>query len=380
MVDNFSNGRVTEVTTQGYFSRVGGSIIGMLFGFLLVPASIFLIYWNEGRAVEAATALSAGASQVVEAQPATIDPALNGKLVHLTGPVETTTPARDPEFGITGTGYLRLKRSVEMYQWKEDKSESTHDSIGGTKTTETTYSYERVWSDHAIDSSSFHLGGHSNPSMPVRGATFDSNAAKLGPYGVDRDVLNKVDEFHALTPDAAHPPSGYRVEGETLYRGHDPSDPSVGDIRVKFAAVEAQTVSIVAAQESGTLAPFKGPNDYTIALAKPGSVPAAELFREKQHEENIFTWIFRGVGFVVMVIAFLLIAGPVATVFAFLPFLEGLAETGVFLIALTFAVPVTLLTIAIAWIAHRPLLGGVLLVGAVGSLVLLRQTHKRRPA
>jgi hypothetical protein len=36
------------------------------------------------------------------------------------------------------------------------------------------------------------------------------------------------------------------------------------------------------------------------------------------------------------------------------------------------------LTIAIAWIAHRPLIGGGQLVGAVVALFALRQLHHRR--
>jgi hypothetical protein len=41
-------------------------------------------------------------------------------------------------------------------------------------------------------------------------------------------------------------------------------------------------------------------------------------------------------------------------------------------------VAITLLTISIAWIVHRPLIGGLLLVGAVVALFLLRQFHPRR--
>jgi hypothetical protein len=49
-------------------------------------------------------------------------------------------------------------------------------------------------------------------------------------------------------------------------------------------------------------------------------------------------------------------------------------------VALTLAVPITLATIAVAWIVHRPLIGGLLLVGAVVAVYLLRQLHPRRAA
>jgi len=63
-----------------------------------------------------------------------------------------------------------------------------------------------------------------------------------------------------------------------------------------------------------------------------------------------------------------------------LPPLEWVVSAGAFLVAVTLAVPLTLLTIAIAWLAHRPLIGGVLLVASVGSLVLLRMLHRPRAA
>jgi Flp pilus assembly protein TadB len=42
------------------------------------------------------------------------------------------------------------------------------------------------------------------------------------------------------------------------------------------------------------------------------------------------------------------------------------------------AIPVTLLTISVAWIVHRPLIGGLLLVGAIAAFFLLRQLHPKR--
>src|SRR5690242_7389761 len=110
----------TEVTTEGWGSRLGGSLIAALIGLLLVPASIILLYWNEGRAVDAIRALNRAGAVIVEVNAAAVDPKDDGKLVHTSGMMQPTTPARDPVFGVTGDGVLRLKRTVEMYQWKEE--------------------------------------------------------------------------------------------------------------------------------------------------------------------------------------------------------------------------------------------------------------------
>jgi hypothetical protein len=44
----------TETTSQGFFSRFGNSLFGLIIGPpLLVIGAIVLLWWNEGRAVQA---------------------------------------------------------------------------------------------------------------------------------------------------------------------------------------------------------------------------------------------------------------------------------------------------------------------------------------
>ncbi len=38
----------TEVTSQNWFSRIGESIKGILFGIIIIPVTIILLWWNEG--------------------------------------------------------------------------------------------------------------------------------------------------------------------------------------------------------------------------------------------------------------------------------------------------------------------------------------------
>src|SRR5580698_10290472 len=110
----------TETSTEGWGSRLGGSLVAALIGLVLVPAAIVLMYWNEGRAVDAIRALDRGATSIVEVNASAVDPATNGKLVHVVGMLQPTVPAKDPVFGVTADGLVRLARAVEMYQWKEE--------------------------------------------------------------------------------------------------------------------------------------------------------------------------------------------------------------------------------------------------------------------
>lgn len=370
----------TETSTEGYGSRLGGSLVAALIGLILIPVAVVLLYWNEGRAVDAIRALGRGEAAIVEVNADAVDRGSNGRLVHVSGMLQPTTPAHDPVFGVTGDGLVRLSRSVEMYQWEEESTTRSQQSLGGSKTTEKTYTYKRAWSAQPVNSGNFKVpGGHQNPPMPQRPATFDAGGVKIGAWQVDPSVLNKLTEFTPLPVQSA-PPAGYQVSGDGFYQGQDPAQPAIGDLRVTFSAVAAQTVSVAAAQASGVLTAFRDANGYTIALAEPGVVSAAALFHDEKKSEATLTWILRGVGFAVMLIGFVCMTRPLTMLFAVVPFLESLVGAGAFLAALTLAIPVTLLTIALAWILHRPLIGGVLLVGAIAAWFLLRQLLPKRTA
>jgi len=221
--------------------------------------------------------------------------------------------------------------------------------------------------------------------MTVRGQTFDGGDVRLGAYKLSADVLRQISAFEPLAPDAAVSlPEGWRRDGDSLFHGSgSTANPAIGDLRVSFAAVDAQPISVVAGESGGALSAFHDPNGYTTVIVKLGVASADAMFKAKKQEERTLTWILRAAGFVVMLIAFLLIAGPVSTLLAVLPFLEGIAEAGTFLIAFTLALPLTLVIVALAWVAHRPLVGGALVIGAIAVFVLIRRMHPRpaaRPA
>jgi len=373
--DSFS-----ETSTQSWWDRIMGGFIAALIGLILVPAAVVLLYWNEGRAVEAIRALGRGAAAIIEVSATNLDPAAEGRLVHLTGLLKPGVAARDPVFGVSGDGLVRLARRVEMFQWIEETSTTSQSNVGGSKTTEKTYSYKKAWSESAINSAQFNARtGHQNPSMPVASQRFTGGDVRLGAYKVAPALLEQLSSFAGLQPRTA-PPSGYQLVGEGFYRGQNPADPAVGDIRVGFASVPAQTVSVAAAVAGGTLAPYRDATGYTIALLEAGDVSAAQLFRDEAKSESVLTWILRGVGFVLVLIGLVCMTRPLTMLAAVLPLLESVVGVGGFIVALTLSVPITLLTISFAWIVHRPLLGVGLLVAAMGWLVLLRYMRPRRTA
>jgi len=170
----------TETSSQGFGSRLGTSLAGLLIGPLLVIGAIVLLWWNEGRAVQAIVGLKDAASQVVEAEASGPSPANENKLIHVVGAATAQAPIKDSDVGLTFDEQVAVARTAEMYQWKEDKKEETQNNVGGTTAT-TTYDYTHVWSDDPINSSEFkHQENHQNPEMPFRNARFTASDAKLG--------------------------------------------------------------------------------------------------------------------------------------------------------------------------------------------------------
>ncbi|MEI6722427.1 MAG: hypothetical protein WCO67_16805, partial [Betaproteobacteria bacterium] len=108
-------GEVTEVSNEGWFSRIAGALWSILIGIVVVLISGIVLFWNEGRAVATAASLSEGASLVVSVAPGTVNPANDGKLVHVAGPTASAQDVTDADFGFSVPG-LALRRTVEMYQ------------------------------------------------------------------------------------------------------------------------------------------------------------------------------------------------------------------------------------------------------------------------
>jgi len=109
-------------------------------------------------------------------------------------------------------------------------------------------------------------------------------------------------------------------------------------------------------------------------------VTAQKLFADQASTEKLITWACRIGGFLLLLFGFNLIMGPLAMLVAFLPFLEGVVSFGTFFVALGLAIPITLITIAIAWLSSRPLIGGAILLVAVAAAWAIRSMAIKKKA
>jgi hypothetical protein len=372
-----SDDSYTEVTSQSWFSRIGESIKGILVGFILFIIAFPLLWWNEGHSVERYNSLKEGQGLVISVPVDSVNLTNNGKLVHTKGMATTEEILKDDVFAVAAPA-IQLQRLVTMYQWKESEATETKEQVGGSKTTTKTYSYDKQWSSDQINSSQFkQTAGHSNPTMPYKSQTFQAQNVSLGAFKLNSNQISRLSGEQDLSVQGVQAPAQLlgkplTTAGAGFYVGANPADPQIGDLQIGFKVIKPTDVSLVAQQQGNSFAAYQTKAGSDLDLLEMGLLDANALFAIAQSENTAVTWMIRIGGFLLMWIGLSLILKPLSVLAAVLPFLGDLIAMGTGLFAFLLSLPFTLLTIAVAWIAYRPLLAGILIAIAVVSVVAMK--------
>ena len=376
-----------EIEEVGLGQNLKNAAGGVLVGFLMFVGAFPLLWWNEGRAVSTAQMLAEAKGGVVSVDSAE-DPARHeGKLVHLQGEIAVDQEVVDSTFGVK-VKRPGLERQVEMYQWTERVKTKEEQKVGGGTRKIKTYSYSKTWSKEAISSGAFKRPeGHENPAMPFRSWSARAEAGSIGAFAVDRAVLSEVDAQEPLKLDDAFMEQlkarvgarsvNLQGEGNSAYVG-DASSPKIGDLRISYFQLKPD-VSVIAQPTDGVLKSKNMSNGKALLIVASGKKTAQEMIEWEETKNTAMTWLFRLGGFLMMFFGVKAMLGVVVALANILPFLGGLADFGTSLIGGAVAVPCALVTIALAWIAYRPMIGVTLLViGVVVTVGLLRKGKSDR--
>jgi hypothetical protein len=380
----------TESSSESWFSRLGSAIVGMLFGFVLFGVGFPVLFWNEGRAVHRAQDLDEGKKGAIEIDAGTVDPNLEGKLVFTNGLATTEETLQDPLFGISAEHAIRLARKVQVYQWVEKKEERKVKKLGGGERTETTYSYQKEWDNDLHTSSSFrHPEEHTNPTQkPFPDDHQQAKHVTVGAFEIPSELvgsLNHTEPIAITEQDLQKVPEPQReklkVAGTEFYRGDAPGTPAIGDARVSFEKVPPGDCSLIGIQSGNSFAPYHTRGDRTLFELRSGSHTKEQLFEQLAQENNVMTWILRGVGFALMFFGLMMLFKPASVLGSVIPFLGDMVGFGMGIFAFAIALACSLMTIAIGWIVYRPLWGiGLLVAGLLVIYFLTRAGHARRTA
>lgn len=371
-----------EVSVQSHGSRVAKAIGGAFVGLGMFLISFIVLFWNEGRAVQTEKSLNEGSAAVKTVKAEKVDPAFEGKLVHLTGLATTSETLTDPDFKVSANA-IKLERAVEMYQWQEHKREEKIKRNGSTVTI-THYDYDKDWSSHRIDSESFSEAlTHENPTMPFESATQTAGKVTLGAFTLSPGLVGKIDTSEQLPVEKKAgelKAMKAAIDEGGLYLGKDPKSPKLGDMRVHFKIVKPMQVSVVAQQAGSSFTGYQTSAGDALELLKEGTLDAAQMFEAAQADNVTMTWVLRFLGWMMMLIGLGLVFRPFAVLSDRFAFLGALAEAGVAVSAFLISSSLSLLTIAVSWMFFRPLMGIALLLvgGGAMALYVMRMRAKKR--
>ena len=405
------------VEKPSWIQRLGSSFKGVLTGFVFFIAGIVLLFWNEGRAVDTAKRLKEGAAAVVEVSADQIDPANEGKLVHVSGKADTKDVLSDNVFGISDNA-MRLQRTVEIFQTVEHIEKKDEGNI-----VREIPRYEVAWCDKPVDSSGFRdgsrRGANPPPAKPYENENKIAPNVTLGAFKLSEEHVNKMplSDFTFQTNYVAPKGMEYEQGSKYVYIPVDPvvplgslttssadgspplvqqfasgvaqavvgrsvaRSPKPGDLRVSFKVAKPCEVSIIEGQKGDALAPWTTPEGEVLQLmVSKGTVPAATMFAKAQSSNSTLTWILRIVGILMMYFGLRGVLGPLDTLVDVIPILNRIVAMGTSLAAALVAGACGLLTIGISWIYHRPWVGIPLVLGGVGLLVMVFLKKKKSGA
>jgi hypothetical protein len=377
-----NDGGSTSVDTfaapQGFMERLSNSFGAILVGFVVVPVACWGLFVNEGRAVKTARALAEGQGAAVSIATDRIDPARNGRLVHLAGEATTAAGVEDPTFGVKVKA-LRLQRKVEVYQWVERESGSGQDRK---------FTYTREWSDRHIDSSRFrNPQGHENPDgLQWPAQTFQAADARIGAIPLGEAVAS-LGGWRAYRPDEAalavtRSSQVWQVHllDNGFYIGLHPSEPRVGHTRITFQIAPEGPASVVGRQAAGGIEPYRASNGRSFLLAERGMRSIDEMFGKAQDDNANLTWLIRGLGLLGLFIGFSMLFSPVKLLASYVPLLGALVSGATSLVAAAATALLGPLVIALAWFTYRPLVSLAVIAAGLAAAFGFRLLRQRRQA
>uniref|UniRef100_A0A7N8WQW5 Transmembrane protein 43 n=1 Tax=Mastacembelus armatus TaxID=205130 RepID=A0A7N8WQW5_9TELE len=370
---------VSVKSNPGFLERLSETAGGTVVGIGLFFLSIYVLFTNEGRALQTASSLDEGLSLVVPLGPhSSIELQNNNRLVHLSAQLHTSQPLSDPNYKVVVQA-VKLKRQVEMYQWVEYRESKDYQENGETKT-ETTYTYNTEWKSELINSRNFDKEiGHQNPRYSITSTVCQTveihHFVLWSPSGLVEQINNfqtlSLRDFPAFNLDPF-----LTINDDYFYHTQNPHRPEVGDVRVRFSYAglsgetshlgPAQTVSIVAMQRGEQLMPFKTKSGDTLEILYLEELSAEEVF-EREHKSNTMkTWGLRAAGWALMFLSIQLTMRIIHTLVDWVPILRDLVSVGLKIFALCISCSLSLLTIGVGWLFYRPLVAA-----ALGALALL---------
>ncbi len=374
----------TETTSEGWFSRIGGAIKGVLFGLVLFVLSFAVLGYNEYNFVQVYKSLKEAQGVTISVESDPVESANEGKLVHLSGKATTSDTLTDPGFNVSQVA-IKLSRTVEMYQWKETEKTEKKKELGGSEKTVKTFTYSKDWAARPISSAKFSdPEAPDNPSVwAYEAKSWTADNVTLGAFRLSPALIEEINNPKPIPLTETSLPAGITnasIQSGKVYIG-TPAVPEIGDLRITLSMTTPLDVTVISQQKGRSFTPFVAKTGKTVNMLRDTGLHGLKEMYNMAHGDNeMMNWILRAVGFFMMFFGMSLMLKPLAILADVVPFFGNLVGAGVGIICFLSAIVMTFLTIAIAWIVVRPLIGVPLLVVSLGAGILVGKKLKNAKA
>lgn len=362
---------VTSTSKIGFGKRLMNSIGGILIGFVLFIGAFAVLWNNEGRVDLSNIAENAVA---ISSTKLTDSVDSKGNLVSSEGIISSDQLIGDGLYLAPGE-FLAIKRTVEVYAWVQNQTTETKEHIGGSQTSETTYTYTKDWTNSPAKTSSFHSPeGHENPSKPLDDFSDRVSSAKLGVYTLDAGSLDLPGfEPVSLNEDntTISEESTAELIGSTyIFNGlGSASEPEVGDVRISYEVVPSnQEVTVFGVLDGTRISTFVDKDNNKLYRAFSSN--AGEALVTLHGEYKFQLWLWRVIGFLMMWIGLSMIFAPIGVLASVIPFLGHLTGAAVRMVTFIVSLIASILTIIVAMIAQNLLALIIVALFTAGAVYL----------
>ncbi|XP_053675842.1 transmembrane protein 43 homolog [Anopheles nili] len=347
-----------------------------LFGVVLLLAGSIVLIWNEGRTIRILLSLDEALNDAITVSAESpYEKQFEGRLIHLNGALSTGEPLTEPDYNIQVQA-VKLKRRVQMYQWVEESVENRFgESVATVETADRSYFYTREWRDELVDSRGFYLRSeyHNPTAFPIESTVHLSEHVHVGHYELGEVAKERFKTFQEVTSDTRPEDPSVRLHAGLYYHCNDIWNPEIGDVRIQFAyaGLEGSYVTVVGKLLNGKIVPYESTHSRKVLLLEPGEHNLSEIFRFEHHQQRLATWGIRFIGWVLLFFSAICCTTIMQHLVREHRFLRIFFPDANFSLSTNImtSLSVALVIVSVAWIVHRPWLGGGLLFAAVSPFL-----------
>ena len=351
--------------------KIKDSFGGVIVGILLLIGGTCLLWWNEGNNVKNIATTNEVEKTAIEIKSDSAKKENEGKLVVVSDKMKVLDEELKDEIFDISTKTPKLKRLVEIYQWEENE----HTDEDGN----TSYTYEKKWSEELIDSSNFSKKGHENPtSVAISSESFLAKDVKLGDFALSSKQIDMLSTNAKLNVSDFEDQEAYKYQNEYVTTSEDLNKPEIGDIRISWLYNDWVETTALAIQKGDSFADYVSKSGKTVNRVEKGTLTLNQIIEKMKKENKFMKWLFRGIGALLIVLGYISILKPLSTLASFVPILGGIVGGVLGLLGFLIGLVHSLIIIVIAWFRFRPILSIILIAVIIAAIFGIRKLIKNK--